>query len=199
MADLVAAVVGDDAQREPRRRRWRRNVAVGLVVIVGLFASATTWLFLRPPPDDVRPVDAVVFFAGGRGERLALAERLMAAGIADHLVVPNGLRPGWRAGNRVCGEPQPYTAFCPLTDPDTTRGEARVIAELAAEHGWDEIVFVTSTYHVRRARLALDRCFDGTVSAVAAPAKLPVASLGARVAHELVGWTHALVSTGDAD
>jgi uncharacterized SAM-binding protein YcdF (DUF218 family) len=39
---------------------------------------------------------------------------------------------------------------------------------LAAREGWRSVAVVTSSYHVRRASLLIDRCFDGTVHPVAA-------------------------------
>lgn len=56
-------------------------------------AVITARMFVWPPTDDVDTVDAVVIFAGGRGERLERAEKLMDEGVAPVLVIPNGLAP----------------------------------------------------------------------------------------------------------
>jgi uncharacterized SAM-binding protein YcdF (DUF218 family) len=44
-----------------------------------------------------------------------------------------------------------------------------MFAELADRKGWKSLVLVTSTYHLRRAGLLLDRCFGGQVRRVATP------------------------------
>jgi uncharacterized SAM-binding protein YcdF (DUF218 family) len=49
---------------------------------------------------------------------------------------------------------------CFRPDPYSTRGEAR----WAARQGWDSLVVVTSTYHVRRTRELFERCFDGDLA-----------------------------------
>jgi hypothetical protein len=88
-------------------------------VAVAAFAVMSARLFVWPAADAPRAADAVVLFAGGTGERLALAERLMAAGTAPNLVIPNGMAPEWPAGNRACtGDlPSRFTARNPTRTP----------------------------------------------------------------------------------
>jgi uncharacterized SAM-binding protein YcdF (DUF218 family) len=154
-------------ERGTRRRRPGR-VLGGVVVLVAVWVGATVVLFVWPRSDRPGRADAVVLFAGGRGERLAAAVDLMERGAAPTLVVSNGLDPSWPAANRICGEPQPFRVLCPRPDPDTTLGEARMTAALAAARGWRSLVLVTSTYHARRAGLLLDRCTDAGVTVVPA-------------------------------
>ncbi|MDQ3641417.1 MAG: YdcF family protein [Actinomycetota bacterium] len=116
----------------------------------------------------------------------------MAAGVARNLVVPNGRAPEWPAGNRACSDALPYDVYCPRPDPDTTRGEARVIAALAREQGWRRVIIVTSSYQVSRARLLLERCLDGEVLAVRAQPELSALAWARRVGHEWLAWTYAM-------
>ena len=177
-----------------RTRRSRRNVmrgmTAGAVLLLGL-ALATARLFVWPPADDPTDADAVVMFVGGQGERLVAAERLMAEGRAPNLVIPNGFAPEWPGGFRACREPRPYDVHCPRPEPDTTRGEARAIAALAKERGWTRVIVVTSSYHVTRARLHLERCFDGQVQTMPARPKLSVSAWAQRIVHEWLGWAQA--------
>ncbi len=167
-------------------------MTLGTLLLLVLVALATARLFVWPPADAPTDADAVVMFVGGRGERLAAAERLMADGRASNLVIPNGTAPEWPAGNRACREDRPYDVHCPQPDPDTTRGEARTIAALAKEKGWTRVIVVTSSYQVTRARLLLDRCFDGEVQTVRAEPHLSVVSWAQRIAHEWLGWGQAV-------
>jgi uncharacterized SAM-binding protein YcdF (DUF218 family) len=59
--------------------------------------------------------------------------------------------------------------ICLTPRPAATRGEARAFADLAEREGWSSLVLVTSTYHVRRASLLLDRCYQGRLRRVAVP------------------------------
>jgi uncharacterized SAM-binding protein YcdF (DUF218 family) len=119
-----------------------------------------------PDTDTPRPgADAVVVLSGGRGHRLAEGRRLIAQGISDRLVISDGLDPKWVEARRLCRSGR---AICFTPDPYSTQGEARWIAQEARERGWDSVVVVTSTYHVRRARMIVERCYRGRLAVVAA-------------------------------
>ena len=174
--------------------RLGRRIALVLGLVILLVAAATVRLFIVPSTDAVRAVDAVVIFAGGRGERLQLAERLMDDDIAPSLVIPNGNAPEWPAGNRACTEARAYDVHCPQPSPDTTRGEAQTIGDLAEREGWTSVLLVTSTYHVSRAGLFLSRCFDGDVLTVSANPKIGPLTWISRIGHEWLAWSRSVVA-----
>lgn len=178
--------------RSSRSRRQRRVAAAGVGVLL-VCVAATAVLFVWPSADRPRSVDAVVVFAGGRGERLALAEQLMRANVAENLVIPNGRDSTWPDGNRACTEERPYEVYCPIPRPDTTRGEARTIAALAESYSWNEVLVVTSTYHLSRAGLLLSRCHGGEVLTVGAAPDLGGFPWLRRVVHEWLAWTQAVL------
>lgn len=174
-------------------RRHRRRLGLAALLILGMFTAATARLFVWPTTDTVGHVDAVVLFAGGRGERLERAEQLMDDGIAQNLVIPNGLADEWPEGNRACTEDRPYGVRCLRPDPDSTLGEARAIAELAEEESWDTLLVVTSSYQLSRAGLLLGRCFDGEVLTAVAHPELGWLDWGSRIGHEWLAWSRAVV------
>jgi uncharacterized SAM-binding protein YcdF (DUF218 family) len=101
--------------------------------------------------------DAIVVL-GGRPNRLPVGMELWRDGTAPNLVVFNATGEG--DDEHLYVRPEPYS----------TRGEARVAARLAREHGWRSLVVVTSSYHVPRARMIFRRAWDGELEMVAAPA-----------------------------
>lgn len=103
--------------------------------------------------------------AGGQEHRLDEGVRLWRRGVAPTLVISDGLDPEWKRANRLCRRPR---VRCFEPDPYSTRGEAR----WAGRQGWDSVVVVTSTYHVRRTRALFRRCFDGRLAVRAAEAPL---------------------------
>ena len=130
------------------------------------FVAATAYLFVWPETDTApRTADAVVVLSGGRGHRLAEGRRLIAQGVSDTLVISDGLDPGWVEAFRLCKSGR---AICFTPDPYSTQGEARWIAQEAKERGWDSVVVVTSSYHVRRTRMIVERCFHGDLAVVGA-------------------------------
>ena len=103
--------------------------------------------------------DAIVVL-GGRRNRLPVGLRLWRERVAPTLVVFN--EDGRGDDEHLYFRPDPYN----------TRGEARVTARLAREHGWRSIVLVTSSYHLPRARMIFRRAFDGEIVAAGAPPTL---------------------------
>jgi len=116
--------------------------------------------------------DAVVVLAGGRGERAERALELMTDGAAPVLVANVGNRdwgPGWEMLEPICRVPATgYEVRCVTVSPDNTAGEAATIAALAEANGWDSLILVTSDYHLHRATVRFEACFDGEVLPVAA-------------------------------
>ena len=130
-----------------------------------MLGAATAYLFVWPDEDRVpQDADAVVVLSGGREHRLAEGRRLVEAGVADTLAISDGAAKGWAEANALCEE----DAVCFVPDPYSTQGEARWIAEEAERRGWDSVVVVTSTYHVRRARTIVERCYHGDLAVVGA-------------------------------
>lgn len=150
------------------------------------------------PSDEPGRADAVVVLAGGRGERLEAATRLMDAGVAPVLAVSHGRQPGWTEGNRLCNGVERYEVVCFEPEPDRTQGEARSVGRLARERGWQSVLVVTSRYHVTRARMLVDRCVEGDVRGVGArpPGRggLPTPR---NVAREWASYVHAFVIERD--
>jgi uncharacterized SAM-binding protein YcdF (DUF218 family) len=187
--------VDGPAARKAMRWRWPLTV---LVVVVVAFVGLTAWLFVWPASATPKRADAVVVFAGGRGERLRTAMRLIRDGVAPTLVISNGWDPVWTDANRLCRGWSQATVLCPTPDPDTTKGEARMVAALAERSGWRSMVLVTSSYHVRRASWLLGRCYQGSVQTVAARPQ-PTLSLIAAIAHEWLSLPAALAGGNAAE
>jgi uncharacterized SAM-binding protein YcdF (DUF218 family) len=168
-----------------------------LVVVFGGLWGVAAAVLVQAPADTARPADALVVFAGGRGERLSKAVSLRQQGATPTLVISNGRDPRWPAANRLCASRQRFEVLCPQPHPDTTRGEARMVGDLAARRGWRSVLVVTSTYHARRTRLLLGRCFDGQLQVVAAAPREPWFRTWARANLELAGLVRALVTAPD--
>ena len=66
------------------------------------------------------------------------------------------------AGDSVCagGKVEGAKLVCRAANPFSTRGEARLVAQLAEERGWNRIAIVTSRYHLFRAERLFERCTD---------------------------------------
>ncbi len=167
--------------------RWvRRTVVVVVVLLVAVLAFGTFRLFVWPETDAVQPADAVVVLAGGDGERLDRGLDLVREGVAPTLALSFG-------PDDLCGgAEQPFAVVCFRPDPENTRGEAAAIARIAAEHGWTNLVLVTSTSHVTRARMLLERCFPGTLQVTDATPRAGLPGWALAIVHEWGGLAEAI-------
>lgn len=146
----------------------RKALAVGLPLFAAWLVVASA-LFVWPHDDGpiAGQADAVVSLAGS-ASRLPVAERLLADGVAPVLAVSLDGSPNNQDSEELCRDPRPRLV-CFRADPISTRGEARTLERLARERGWEDVVVVTSDFHVFRARLILERCFGDRLRIEDAP------------------------------
>ncbi|MEQ8839655.1 MAG: ElyC/SanA/YdcF family protein [Acidimicrobiales bacterium] len=148
------------------RRRIVLSVAALVLVTGGLLTER--W-FVHPQTDDPGTADAI-FVLGGGGDRVGFAVDLVREGVASEVVFASvyvedeGV---WAA--RPCNGRAPrnladgVTFECREPEPGTTRGEARMLRDLATERGWETVVVVASTDQITRARRLIERCWDGEI------------------------------------
>jgi uncharacterized SAM-binding protein YcdF (DUF218 family) len=144
-----------------------------LLLVVAAWLVVCFFLFLRPREDAPARADAVVVLAGGRKQRLEKGLELVRRGVSDVLVISDGRSEEWPQANRLCREGgRGFRVLCFRPDPYSTQGEARAVARLGRRRGWRSVAVVTSTFHVYRSRLLVERCFGGSVAVVGARYKL---------------------------
>lgn len=159
-----------------KRSRTRLVLGWMLRLLVICAAVGIIWGFRAASNQVANPTmslpdraDAVVVFFGGE-DRAPAAAGLMTTGVADTLVINHGLKNGRlaEAFSPLCNDPTlDYEVVCIVAEPSNTIGEARAFAELAADRGWTTLIAFTSDFHLTRAQLHLERCFDGSVGAQA--------------------------------
>lgn len=169
------------------RRYWRvLSVAVALIVVS--FAAVTARVFVWP---DLRPLpasaDAIIELAGpGDHDRDQVALELAREHRAP-LLIQSTL-----PDDTACLPPVPgATIECFHPDPDTTRGEARYIGQVAAQRHWTSVILVTTPDQAWRARLRVSRCFSGQV--YGSVAHLPVLDWFRQIPYQWVASAKALL------
>jgi uncharacterized SAM-binding protein YcdF (DUF218 family) len=139
------------------------------LVVAGESALSVMGRSLPVVDANLRKVDAIVSLDGDRPRRLRqavkLAVELTATGVAPTLVV---VRAETAAPELLAEASLPFEILSVLPEPATTRGEARAIARLARQRGWQRILVVTSTYHVPRARMIFRRSVECDLAFVSA-------------------------------
>ncbi|HET6532831.1 MAG TPA: hypothetical protein VFH03_19765 [Actinoplanes sp.] len=146
----------------------RRFLVAVAVLLIGL-GVVTDRMFIHPRLAPLPPsVDAIIELGGaGMAGRDSLALELARRGHAPFLVQSTLAD---AVGTSRCLPPVPaVTVLCFHAEPNTTRGEARWIADEANRRHWRSVVLVTTPDQAWRARLRTTRCFDGEVYVATAP------------------------------
>jgi len=151
----------------PQGKRWRKAL-IALAVVFIAVCAATARLFVWPDQGMPARVNAIVML-DGPGEAFNVAVRLAAQHRASFLVVSRGTL----ASRDPCPRPVPgVTLICFNPRPATTQGEAEFVGGLARKYHWQSVAVVAITPQDSRARLRVERCFDGHVYLVTAPIRL---------------------------
>jgi uncharacterized SAM-binding protein YcdF (DUF218 family) len=172
-----------------RRRKLAVTLLVfGLFIFLPFLVLTNRWL-IHPHTTNPTEADVVVVLGGGNGERLDRGLALMAAKVAPVMVLSTGIH--WveppnvvKAVKDTCAERSAqFEVVCIAALPDSTKGEAIAVADMAKKRGWHRIVVVTTDHHLTRSMRWFTRCFSGEVFPVSAPA-----STGpSEIAHEWAG------------
>jgi uncharacterized SAM-binding protein YcdF (DUF218 family) len=141
----------------------RRLPRLGVAVLAFACAVAAATFGMWPRDDIPDEPDAIVVLGGVGIERAQLGIELSERYDAALVLSSSAGWFAWHLGVR-CGE----DALCIKPDPESTVGEARAVAALAAEHGWRHVTVVTSDFHTTRSRLLFRQCLGDAVSVVGA-------------------------------
>jgi uncharacterized SAM-binding protein YcdF (DUF218 family) len=183
-----------------RSVRWGRVTKITGLSLLALFV---VWLVggffvvVHPHVNRPRHVDAVVVLgppdANGRVDTaLSLINQHLAANLVISVTSERQ-----RQAKHLCATPENgFKVFCFLPDPATTRGEAEEIRRLVRAHGWKSIIVVTSTYHISRARMIVDRCFDGQLYMVAARHGISFGTWVYQYFYQTAGYIKAFTQSG---
>lgn len=134
---------------------------LGVVLIIVAAATYALW----PRDDEPQDPDAVVVLGGAGRERAELGIELSQRYDAQ-LVLSSSAAVFGESQGAECG----VDTLCIDPVPETTVGEARAIAHLAAENGWGHVTVATSRFHTTRARIAFRQCLGDAVTVVGAVA-----------------------------
>lgn len=159
------------------RRRWFLRLLLCVLLLFVLFVAATARLFVWPPTDPPKKVDAIVALDGWP-PRMYKALQLARDGYAPVVYISTE-----SYGIRQCRETIPGVSVrCFEPVPEDTRGEAEYVTRQAAEHHWKSLLVVSSMTQTTRARMLFKRCFSGEV--VMDPVPMPTSQLARNIAYE---------------
>lgn len=166
------------------QRRFLRAVIGAAVVYLMLFRSPLIWWMAEPLEitEPVRPVEAIVVFAGGVGEsgkagggyqeRVKRAVDLYHAGLSPHLIFSSGYTFVFQEAEVMkelaVAHGVPASAIFLETKAINTFQNVAFVRQILDEHDWRTILLVSSPYHLRRAVLTFHKVAPD-VTVISAP------------------------------
>lgn len=140
------------------------------VVLLGLLWAIGFALFIGalPPPSANLPAkaDGVAVYTGGGGARIEAGMNLFAGGAGKRLLI-SGVHPDTtrtRLAEFWSGSTDLFSCCVDLgREAMTTNGNATELGEWAEKNGYNDIVLVTSDYHMPRAMVATHARMPGVV------------------------------------
>lgn len=152
----------------------KKPVLVTLAILVALFLAwllTAFQLFYNVHTLPPKQADAVVMLGGASKERLLDAMLIRDQVKAPFLVLSYTNTAGNASADSYCDLHSNKLIYpdviCFTPNPLDTRGEAQQIGTLVSEHGWKDVVVVTSKYHVERAGTLMKQCANAKVSMMA--------------------------------
>jgi uncharacterized SAM-binding protein YcdF (DUF218 family) len=130
---------------------------VALMWLVGLFAFAERVRGLTPPPEPAR-ADAIVALTGPSAERVNAAIRLLEQDKGRRVLISGVNRDVRRQELRALtpGSSKLFNCCVDLGfEAENTVGNAQEIAAWARSKGYDDLIVVTSDYHMPRSLLEI--------------------------------------------
>ena len=147
----------------------KRKIIILLIATVVLMSviGANLGKFLVQS-DKLEKADAIAVFSGDNGPRTERAVELLKEGYADYLILSGGKV----YDDVTMAELMKNHAIKLGVDEDkiliddkasTTNENADFTAEIIEEHNFKSVIVVTSDYHTRRSKLAMEKALENTL------------------------------------
>ena len=147
----------------------KRIVLIALsIILITLIAIGSNLGNFLVKSDKLERSDAVVVFSGDNGTRTEKAVELLIEGYADHLVLSGGKV----YDDVTMAELMKNHAIKLGVDEDkiliddkaaTTHENAEFTKEIIEENNFKSVIVVTSDYHTRRSKLAMEKSLENTL------------------------------------
>lgn len=136
-------------------------VALAMTAIVVVFGISGYLIFTRAASEPLQRVDAIIVLGGEHDGREAYGVELAREGYAPVVVLSNPYGDDDTVMRQMCtGRKLSVEVICKRPDPLTTRGEAIITEQLAAQRNWSSVIVVTWRYHLPRAQYVFNRCLN---------------------------------------
>lgn len=146
-----------------KRKRIVLSVIVAtLIFLIIIAANLGNFLILN---DDLHKADVIAVFSGDNGPRTEKGVELLKEGLGDYLILSGGLvyddvTMAELMKNHALKLGVPEEKILLDDKASTTHENAEFTKEIIEENNFKSVIVVTSEYHSRRAKLAMEKALE---------------------------------------
>ena len=138
------------------------------VILIALIAIGSNLGSFLVQSDKLEKVDAVVVFSGDNGPRTEKAVKLLKEGYADYLILSGGkvyddVTMAELMKNHAIKLGVDEYKILIDDKAATTHENAEFTKEIIEENNFKSVIVVTSDYHTRRSKLAMEKSLENTL------------------------------------
>lgn len=140
-------------------------IAIIILIIVGIGANLGSFLIVN---DELHKVDAIVVFSGDNGPRTEKGVELLKEGLGEYLILSGGIvyddvTMAELMKNHAMKLGVPEEKILIDDKASTTHENAEFTKKIIEENNFKSIIVVTSEYHSRRSKLAMEKTLKNTL------------------------------------
>ncbi len=140
-------------------------IAIIILIIVGIGANLGSFLIVN---DELHKADAIVVFSGDNGPRTEKGVELLKEGLGEYLILSGGIvyddvTMAELMKNHAIKLGVPKEKILIDDKASTTHENAEFTKKIIEENNFKSIIVVTSEYHSRRSKLAMEKALKNTL------------------------------------
>ena len=149
-----------------KRKRIVLSVIVAtLILLIIIAANLGNFLIVN---DDLRKADVIAVFSGDNGPRTEKGVELLKEGLGDYLILSGGVvyddvTMAELMKNHALKLGVPEEKILLDDKASTTHENAEYTKEIIEENDFKSVIVVTSEYHSRRSKLAMEKALEDTL------------------------------------
>ena len=149
-----------------KRKRIVLSVIVATLILLIIIAANLGNLLIVN--DELNKADAIVVFSGDNGPRTEKGVELLKEGLGDYLILSGGVvyddvTMAELMKNHALKLGVPENKILLDDKASTTHENAEFTKEIIEENNFKSVIVVTSEYHSRRSKLAMEKALENTL------------------------------------
>lgn len=148
-----------------KKLKFKLIVSIILIILIGIGLNLGNFLIVK---DELKKADAVVVFSGDNGPRTEKGVELIKEGLGDYLILSGGkvyddVTMAELMKDHAIKLGVSEDKILLDNEASTTHENALFTKDIVEEHNFKSIIVVTSEFHSRRSKAAMEKALENTL------------------------------------